>query len=293
MIAKAKPKNHPFLKPAGYGLLALLVFSLTLWQTLPYRDFANMIEGRLAAHGVIAEISGLEPVSVLTYSVEKLVITSARGFDGEVELRDITLTLPLGDLVSMSPRLVVDGELFGGRIKGDAALLNPDSAQVSWQGVKLAELEPFSAIRLPKVRGTTSGNIRVKLPLQSAQRASGLLAATISGAGVGPGELKGFTIPSLELGDGSLDIEVDGGRINFGKVNFAGGDVGLGVDGSITIANQFKRSALDLSATIRPTREAERKLSIPFSMLAQYKKPDGTVAFRVTGTPASPHMKSF
>jgi type II secretion system protein N len=290
---------YAFLGYAAFALMALM-----LWA---YVTFPMDAVGQRLSHEV-SERSG----NTISLVFDKLSFYGISGIRASnVEVRT---TLPgkdaaifRFDVVSARLRLLpllwlslsVDSELQLG--EGRLAVSVAERGGV-WNGAIMAQKFQLGAGDLAKawfglsVQGVLDGEAEVSVHSDPKQ-STGQATIVIAQAMIGPGVVQGLTVPQIELGDISVSLAMDKGRLVIDSFRQTGGQLHARVSAQSVLQRSWATSSLDGCLGIRAAEELLRddaKMQAAFRLaeVQFHKDSDGFLTVPVTGTWQAPRVRS-
>lgn len=286
----AVTKKPRLMKTLGLTLLAVVVFLLSIWLLFPYDAVERRVNQELAARSIDAEITGLGPRTPFSYKIKTIRVTKLMGKEANLRLNDAIVYVKPSMLLDGIIGLNVTGEIFGGTVKADLIAPKPESIDLAWENISLADIMPLVSEKEIPLVGKTTGSGVLLLPFDL-MKLDARVDATISDFTVGQVNAMGFALGPIALGNGRVRADADKGRVRISEATLRDGDIDVTGDGAITLTTPFGRSPLEGTVRIKPTPKAEGEYFIAFSMLSQFKQPDGSYLMKLSGTPSTPQAR--
>lgn len=292
MIKAAPPKKPKLLRYFGIFLLGVVVFLVSFWLLFPYAEVERRAVTELGKRGVDAEITGISPRTPLSYRIDSIRLYRAYGKDLDLRFTDTIVDLSIGDILNERIGLAIDTGFLGGKIKANLTVPSPDKLQLSWDSIDLSRVAPLLPDAGTEIRGKATGDGTVYLPFTSVTSLDGSITTSLSDVTVGPIRVMGFQIEPISIGTGKLRAEAQKGRVKVYDTAFSGGDIGVNLDGTITLLAPVTRSPMEAAVTLAPTQNALNQFNFAFSMLNEFKSGDGSYKMNIGGTPAAPSVRA-
>jgi len=282
-------------KLVGLGFLFLgLVLTFTLFK-LPEAKITALIQGHVQ--------SALDPLGIYLSdrgrSLSLLFGIRYRLDHPTLELRDQT-RIDLDEL-EVNPKLL---SLFTGRA-GASAILKQGKSEVRLDGFAKKDqveadldlididLAKFGLLAFAGIKG--SGMIAGKGHIQGAPSdlatLNGSLEFKLKNVQLDEQMIYAFKVPSLSVSEGTLSVEIKGGKLLMKNVQLGrqNDDVIVSLTGDIALNRFINSSTLNLRAVFSLSPKVIASFSFLETMLSGGKQTDGKYAFKLTG----PLMQPF
>jgi type II secretion system protein N len=296
-----KARRDKLLRMGGYGAFAFgsLLFSL-------YLTFPAEAVGQRVAHEITKSTGGKLSVTFGEIGLYRLT-----GFEAEeVKLHttgeqpmDLTIDA-LRMRLSILPLLVFDLagsaeiELGDGTIEADISPGAEDDVYdvaLDFDDVNLASPPLLATLAGLPIRGKLGGSAEAQWS-SDPRKSTGKASLTVREAMAGPGEIKGFTLPSVSLGQLDVAFDLRSGRLRLASFQQKGGDLSAKATASVALRPKMKESSLDACLEVRPTddflaKNPKIKDAMVFATAALRKDDDGYLHVPIGGTFASPRQR--
>src|SRR5207302_2834924 len=181
-------------------------------------------------------------------------------------------------------------EGYGGRTSGHARLAKDqrqgliDELQLNAVDIDLKQL-PMKELTSLDLNGrlTLKADLSRMSPLD---QASGQVTATIKGGVVNGGQVRGFTMPKLNLGEIDAQATLDKGLAKVDKTAARGGDLDASADGTLRLKPLLSLSQADLHVSFRPSDawlSANPVFKVLLSAVNNARQPYGSYVFTLNG----------
>ncbi|WP_025323000.1 type II secretion system protein GspN [Deferrisoma camini] len=275
----------------AYALVFLTAFGVSLWRSLPYDEIASAVETRLRDRGVSVRVRGLGPgpwFGVRAGSVQ----VEPPGLPVRLGVSDLEVWPSWARALRGRPALRFRATVAGGTVEGEVGSYGRVPLDLSWTDVALGEIpKPPPWKELPLV-GRTGGSLSVDGLRQSPFEARARLQASFSGVRIGPGKVRGVPVPAVGLGDGVLEVDLEGGRAEVREARFRGGDLEVLLTGAaVDLRRPLGRSPIKgglLSLT--PNQKVQEDLALLFALFPGSRGSDGRYTARIRGTLQAPRL---
>ena len=232
------------------GYIAFAVFSLLscLYLTRPVdvvgdrllHEIRNQSKGKLGLSYDSFELSGLAGLET-----EGVTIQFGEELQSEFKLDHLDASLSTLSLLVMKPQVEVE---FGW---GDGAVemeISPDSEMteldLSIESLNLGESASVAGLAGVPIGGIVNGEIDSEW-VKTLQTLKGEAQLTMTGASVGPGELKGMVIPRISLGTITLRLKATSGKVEIISYKQSGGDIATEISGDVGLRTRLGSSSLN------------------------------------------------
>jgi len=245
-------------KPAAYVAFALLAVLVSLYLTFP----ADAVGQRLA-YEITKRSGGKYGITFGKVSLYRLsgveaanVKLSAVGGDEpfDVTVDALRVRLKLLRLFLFDIALHAEVDLGEGEIAADVGRGAGEGAY----NVEL-EIEDLTLTKppvLPLMIGyPLDGRLAGKAEIQwspDPKNAGGKASLTLHDASFGPAEIKGFSVPGMQLGQLDLALDLRAGRLRLASFQQKGGDLQLHAQASSVLRPQASSSSIDACFEVKP-----------------------------------------
>ena len=115
-------------------------------------------------------------------------------------------------------------------------------------------------------------------------------------ASFGPGEIQGFTLPTTDLGQLDVALDLRAGRLRLASFQQKGGDVSAKISASATLRPRLASSPLDVCFELRPAadflnKHTRIKTAMHLAQVKFKKDRDGYLHVPLGGTLAMPRQR--
>ena len=260
-MAKGSKTRRVLKKVAGYGAVFSVAFLLTVYWSFPYDLVADRVVSAVEQRtGLALQVQNLRPWWVLGLKADDVKITrpATRGGDPlEVKLPSLAARLePISSLFG-GPAFAFAADMDGGEVTG--TFQQRDGGKEMHVALDLDDVEVGKIPGLwdhlgMGMKGTASGEVDVTMPPGKPDALNGKATVALKGAKFGGGMLRGFTVPSMDLGDVNLDLTIDKGKVRFDPpLKVASKDLSAEVSGDIDLRPIFVTSRANLDVRFKPT----------------------------------------
>jgi len=295
---------HRILKYIAYIALFVGCFIIFLYWMFPYESLKErLVSGIERQLGGQIEVSAgeFEPYWITGFEIKKLAFNT-RDDNGKamnaITLDKLRVRVALLSLIIGSPRVSYYMRAGKGEIEG--------AARQTAEGIEFdADFDDFdiSAIGILssryglKLSGILDGYVEMKIDRRRVARSSGTVELDLknlklgeSNAQLGPMEMPVPPLIITKAKGSSIKMTVYKGAVLVDKLVFAGGDLGLDVNGKIFLSNTFPNSRFNLKGSFTASPALDKALPFLF-IVEKEKKADGSYPFSVTGRISSPVIK--
>ncbi|GAB4260098.1 type II secretion system protein GspN [Deferrisoma sp.] len=275
---------------AAYVLLFLVAFLFFLWQSLPYRDIASALAGRLERQGIGVDLAGVGPGGVLRVRADRLRITPP-GAPVALPFAEAEAWPDWGRVVGGDLAVRFRSRFAGGTLEGTLGAASPAFLELAWKGVALDRIpKPPPWHELP-LGGTSRGSLEVDDLRARLVEATVSARADFSAVRLGPGKVRGVPVPEVALGDGAVDIKIADGKADIREARFQGGDVEVLLNGaSVLLRRPLGRSLVNGMITLAPNEKAREELALLFALFPGAPGSDGRYTARIRGSLQAPRL---
>ena len=253
-------KNRKLLIRLGYIAFAALMLILSGYLTFPAEAVGQRLSHELSkASGgkYTATFGDIGPYRFTGLEAENVTLRSVSndGEDMEVTLDRVQARLALLPLFLLDLGVRAAIELGDGTV--DTQITTGDGEGAFDIDLEVDDLDFASPPVLPKIAGLPlggklAGKVRMSWS-RDLKKAEGQASLTIENASLGPGELKGFTLPATSLGQLDFAFDVKGGRLRLASFKQQGGDIRIKATLNSSLRPAFSASSLDACLELKPT----------------------------------------
>lgn len=289
-MAEQSRRKRRVLLGALYGLFTLAVYvAATLWL-FPYPELSRYLEARLRPLGVEFRVDGLGPGLLPGLRARQVQVASAADPTRVLQLTDVRLTTPLSRWIRGEAAVELDADTLGGRIETLYRQRARPLVEATWEGIDLAKApKPPELAEFP-VTGNASGHVEAEADLENPERLTGQIEATIQGVRLGPGKLRGFPVPEINLGNGTFRVSSQSGKVEIENAAFDGGDLGVDLRGNVLLRQDISRSLINGLLSLKPDEKASKDLALVFAVFPGSRSSDGRYTGRLRGTLGEPRL---
>ncbi|GAB6062074.1 type II secretion system protein GspN [Deferrisoma palaeochoriense] len=275
---------------AGYALLFLAAFVFFLWRSLPYRDIASALAGRLERHGIGVELSGVGPGGALGVRADRARITPPRAAV-TLSFAEAQAWPDWARVIRGDPAVRFHARFAGGTVEGTFGAASPAFLELAWDGVALDRIpKPPPWHELP-LGGTSRGRLEVDDLRARLVEATVSARADFSAVRLGPGKVRGVPVPEVALGDGKVDLRIAEGKADVREARFQGGEVEVLLNGaSVLLRRPLGRSLVNGMLTLAPNEKAREDLALLFALFPGAPGSDGRYTARIRGSLQAPRL---
>ena len=178
--------------------------------------------------------------------------------------------------------------------------------EVEIKNVELGQADALATMISVPLEGRLSGTIKISMPEGKATKGTGAVALELENAAVGKGKefelavpnMGKLALPRLNLGNLSIQAEAKEGILRVNKLSATGKDVDINGEGRIQMRELATDSIADINLTLKIADAYRTKNDKTKSIFGepgksglldfdpkvkQMKRPDGTLAMRLTG----------
>ena len=282
-------------KRIALGFFFVFLILLFTVCKLPQTRITGLIQGyvqlSLDPFGVYISDQGRD-LSVLKgfqYSLTKPAIELAD--QTRIELNDLTVSPKFSAL--LSGKMGVLASLHQGTSeiivnaagRGDKIDLN-----VTLTEVDLGKMGLFAYAAGLKGSGLVSGTVQIVGTLSDPNTLEGAIDLKIKKLHLDEQNLMGFQLPVMNISDGTINIQITGGKLLMKTVQLGkpADDLAASLTGDITLKRNVNSSILNLRAILGLSDKVKQSLSLLDSILGSAKMTDGRYAYKLTGTLGAP-----
>ncbi len=282
-------------KLIGIGVLFIFCIVLMTLTKLPEVRITGFLQGMVQSaldpYGIYLSDHGrqLSFLKGLTYTLDHPTLELAD--QTRIEFDDLTVRPKL--LMLLTGKMGVSARLHQGASeialdaggKGDKI-----DASLSLQDIDLGKLGVLAFAAGLKGGGIISGTGHIDGALSDLSTLNGNLDFKLKKIHLDEQNLMGFQIPSINVSEGDLTIEIRSGKLVIKSVQIGKGtdDLRVSVSGDMALNRNLNSSALNLRAVLGISDKVKQSFSILESILGSAKMSDGRYAYKLTGSLAAP-----
>ncbi|MBC7396929.1 MAG: type II secretion system protein GspN [Bdellovibrionales bacterium] len=280
------------------GLSALFIFLLVIFTLLklPETRVTGLMQGQLQAqldqYGIYISDRGRELSlwSGFRYKLDHPTLEFAD--QTRVEL----------DSLSVSPKFssMIQGKMgINAEVRQGSAIINFDGtgrgdivdAKIDLNQVDIGRFGLLAYAAGLKGSGTISGNIQVAGTLSDPTTLNGMIDLKLRSFKLDEQSLMGFQIPSMNISEGTIKLDIAGGKLLIKTFQLGKGvdDLVLNLSGDIVLNRYVNASQLNLKAVFALSDKVRQNLAILESIISGAKTSDGRYAYKISGTLAAPN----
>lgn len=283
--------RHPLLRRFALPALFLLSFLLLLPLTFPFDSLARRLEVEARSAGTDLTLGTLGPTGLFGLRARdvRLRMAPMPGSDAlpEIKLDRVDLKPDLLALLVRRTSFSFAAHGYGGTASGHAAL---SKAQTLASLRMTATDLDLHALPLKELAGLDlAGKLHLKIDLSALEPldvANGAVSLSIKGAGLTTGNVQGFTLPPVALGDIEGAITIDKGVAKVDKCSARGGDVDADVDGNVHLRPLLSLSQADLHVRFHLGDKWLNENALikgALGLISNARQGDGSYVFTFTG----------
>lgn len=277
-------------------LFALIVFTIA---KLPSVRIKNFVQGSIAS--VLAQRG-------ISFNAGQGYISL--GFGISYVMKDVTLGLPPPDEPVKIDKITVSpsfSSLLFGRMGGDIDIRNGDgkllisfagrsnsmTGSFSASDFDLGKVGLFPMLASFKAGALLGGSGSFKGDPNNLADLSGDLDLDLKKIVIDQQNLMGFALPRIGVSEGKAQATASGGKLvikslTLGKKGSVTEDIAADVTGDVGLAKFVDSMALNLGAKFNVSQTVIKAFPLIDAFLGPGKQPDGTFAYKVTGTVGIP-----
>lgn len=297
----------------AYSAFSTFAFIIAFYLTFPMDALGQRISHEINKQSGGKLTTTFDDVSLYWFSGLEFegVRIRKKNDEGKIDLIDIDAVrarFRLLPLLWFSPQLDARVELGEGVI---SAHIIPGDEQ-SEIYLEIEDLDFAKPAVLPKLIGfNIAGVLAGKLDLTLATpqdgkskggfsplKSEGKASLTIRSGSFGAGQIAGFSVPQLALGQIDLALELRRGRLRISSFQQKEGQLGLDLSGSSTLRGKLDSSTLDFCAKFKVTDEAvlkknpKLKTALDLAQVMLKKDGDDYLNLPLYGTLSRPKKRS-
>jgi len=277
----------------GFSLFALLV---NFYFTFPSDAVAQRLQQEItkATGGkYTARIAEVDLYRLSGFEAEGVSLKANSGNRKTIAIDAVRGRLNLLPLLWFNMSFDAEVELGDAVIEAD---IDPEGGGAMDLSVEIEDLNFSAPPILPKLLGTPfTGLLAAKANMeigQDVRKSTGQASITIKQASFGPAQLKGISIPRVNLGQLDLAVDLRGGRARVLSFTQKGGDVVLKADASSTLRPRMGNSVLDLCFQLKANEDfldknPKMKSAVELAQVQFRKDGEGFLHVPLKGTMSS------
>ena len=289
-------------KGLGYTSFTFFALGLSLYMTFPTKAV-----GQRVSHEVNQRLGKSMKVSFDEVGLNGLTGISADGVEltlmnqtppvkvqvDSIEASVELLALAAGDLTVAVMAGLGDGTIEAAVTPGQKA--GEMSVQAELDQVNLLSPPIVSQLAGLPVQGVVSGKVNVDWK-NDARKATGEVELKAEGAGVGPGEVVGFSLPNLGLGNVELALSMKSGTLKVDSFEQTGGDIQADIEGDFSVRSRVASTSMNACVKLKGDpdyRDKQPKLKTALELATVKLKKDGDDFLHIplAGTVGRPRMR--
>lgn len=292
------------LKILGYVGFSLLSLLMSFYFTFPSQVLGQRIALQVskATHGqwsvTFKDISlywftGIEAEGV------HLTKQNPAGAPLEVDLDSLRARLQLLPLIFLAkPTIAADIQMGEGNLAARVQRLSNGDLNI---GLEIEDWNVASPPMLSKmaglpIAGVITGNADVKW-MNDPTKSTGQAKFTFKKTAMGPGQVAGFTLPSIEFGDIDLALELKEGQMRVSSFKQQNAQLQARISGMTTVRPQFGNSSLEACVLLKADPELLNKnpnlrTAAELAEIRLKKDGDGFLQMPLTGTISNPKLRN-
>jgi len=288
----------------GYTTFGLVALSVSLFLTVPKDAIMQRI-----AHEIYTQSQGTMTFSFVDASSYRITGIAAEQvtlkFQGKndenmvLELASVCARLRILPLFIFRLSVAWSIELPGeGEISGIVSMRSGEKMQIEMtlQHVDLMQQKILAKLLGVPVMGQLSGDVAMAFE-KNLSNAKGQAQLQLQTTAAGPGDLKGFSIPRVNIGTLSTEIKIDNGRAKIEKFQHTQGDFTAQMTGQATLRTSLAMSSLDACVKFKFDNNFLEKNSkfqavLQLAEVSLRKDPGGFLNAPLNGTLSQPKLRS-
>lgn len=283
------------LTGAGYVAWGAIVFAAGIYlffpSSLAVKRLAWEVSERTDGNWQI-QAESAKPWRLTGLSLDEVDVFKIKGENATrlVHLDDANARIRLLPLISLTPDIGFDIDLYDGNIQGHIAPTKAIDAEVFVEEVNLGKIPLVGDNWELDLGGKLKSEIELALDAEDTKKSTGKIDFEIINLVVNSGKIAGFDLPAdTQFEQAVLSLRLKDGKAKVQKGEFVSELIKLTIDGVITLNKDFLRSRLrlDLVCTFDESIDSMAKV-----FLKDARSPDGKYTFQVTGTIERPNFRS-
>jgi type II secretion system protein N len=292
---ESTPEKKSPAKIVGLSVLfTVLVLLFTVFK-LPQARITGLLQGyvqiALDPYGIYLTDRGRELSTLhgFRYTLDHPTLEFAD--QTRVELDDLVVTPKLLTLFSgkmganvtlhQGPAsIILDGAGRGDKI----------DVKLDLDHVDIGKFGLLSYLASLKGSGQITGTAQVAGSLADIPTLAGNIDLKVKNLKLDEQNLMGFQLPPIQVSEGTIKIDISGGKMLIKTFQLGKGidDLTLTLSGDVTLNRNLNASALNLKTNFGLSERVKQSLSLLDSILGSAKTADGRYAYKVTGSLGAP-----
>lgn len=279
-----------------YVAYTLVWFVIFLVLTFPHDLVVRRVLMALSDGPVDVQCAAVHLAWFGGYELQGLTVRADAAPDGVapfLESSRFFVRPSLGALLHGNPyAMVVQADLYGGRVDGEMALRGGTFAgSLRWNGLRVDRYRALTALLEDgQIDGRVSGSFDFEARGPNFVTGQGSGEVTIDDARLASAKVNGFTIPDLALAETRATFKVTNGRMEIQDLS-ASGDLTVQGSGQVVFRDPPTESTLNLRATFSTTPTTSDGIKGALALIPRPPgaKPDAPVT--ITGTLLRPRFR--
>lgn len=280
----------------GGTLAFLLIFTILKLPKAKIQSYVRGIVTQAFAQQGITLNSSLSEFSLFPTIRYTLKEVRVRFNEGPNEL--------LLDEVRVSPKIIpfltgaVAADLLvksgKGELTASVSMKNPDmSVDFDAENLDLTQMQALPALASLQGGAVISGEGNFSGNMTSPDTLEGDIQIGIKSLALDSQAIYGIMLPPISIAESMIKIKASGGtlrllNVEVGKQGAKTDDITAKITGDIKLGKQIMASTLDIGAEFSFSEKVSKAIILLEALVGSGKQPDGTYAFRITGTPMQP-----
>lgn len=268
----------------GYFLFSIILFVFFVILLFPREELGDRIiyeiENRTPFIIKFKERRWGFPLKLIFEDI--LLYQDSRGKNNPItHLDQLTITLPLKDMISLRPVSILEGTAYGGSING--VITSDRTLTAEWRDIELANIE-----KIRELPAALSGKVRGKLLMKFDQKTpGGNIRFLINNGRIAKINVMGLSLPEIKIKEFQGAIKIKNTTLSLENVRFYSEDFKGSIDGTISL----KREKINLTFLLS-IGEKMRKNYQPFlAFIEKSKDKKGNYKIRLKGNLYSPSVE--
>ncbi len=274
----------------GYTLFCLAAFALFFIILFPREAIRKRILYEIEK-GTATEIrtSGnkwLFPVG-LTFTGMELRNMGAIDNPFLARIDNISMEIPLGSIVSLSPVSNVSAAMYGGTVKGTMTMRSDNRLlQADWANIDMSRVERLKSIPVT-IEGKVSGDMVMRF---AANKPEGQIRFLIRNGKFGKFKVMGFTLPEIPLDELNGTVDIKDNNLSLKEIRFKNSDIKGSITGNFKLASGSEQGHLDLAIRFSVAEKMKAQYQGILSFISQTKDREGYYTLHIKGDPSKPSV---
>lgn len=293
--------SSPAKSKWGWRAAFIVFFVFFVWLKFPTERLNQWLTSiwkpQLAAQGI--ELNYSESNIVLGFGISQVfkgVEISGSGIP-TLQLEELEVSPSLHRLLLLQGA----GTITVKSKKGEAEVFvsksivskeSPIQVSADLKDFDLGELGLTSGLGGLKATLPTTGRASIEIPVTTLIGMDGRIDLSLKRIQVPEQSVMGFPVPELLANSGQIQIEFNKSKAVIKKLEIgkkgASDDLYVQASGDLALGKTYAASSLNMTASFGYSEKVGKALSIVEGFLVQAKQPDGSYAYRLTGSPAFP-----